>query len=137
LGQSDASGEGFGDRQRFDRSQSYRDPQRRVRNLGCDGRRRWWFASVTNFISPDSFPFFQSILFLLVVMVGGIDTVFGPLIGAVIIVLLPEALFTLGQYRLLFVGVLMLAVLRIAPTGFVGLFSRLSSKPRTTPLVAA
>jgi len=66
----------------------------------------------------------QSILFLLVVMVGGIDTVFGPLIGAVIIVLLPEALSTLGQYRLLFVGVLMLAVLRIAPTGFVGLFIR-------------
>jgi len=73
------------------------------------------FASVTNFISPDSFPFFQSILFLLVVMVGGIDTVFGSLIGAVIIVLLPEALSTLGQYRLLFVGVLMLAALRIAP----------------------
>jgi branched-chain amino acid transport system ATP-binding protein len=89
------------------------------------------FASVTNFISPDSFPFFQSILFLLVVMVGGIDTVFGPLIGAVIIVLLPEALSTLGQYRLLFVGVLMLAVLRVAPTGFVGLFDRLWSKPRT------
>ena len=87
------------------------------------------FASATNFISPDSFPFFQSILFLLVVMVGGIDTVFGPLIGAVIVVLLPEALSTLGQYRLLFVGVLMLVVLRIAPTGFVGLFRRFWSKP--------
>jgi branched-chain amino acid transport system ATP-binding protein len=88
------------------------------------------FASATNFISPDSFPFFQSILFLLVVMVGGVDTVFGPLIGAVIVVLLPEALSTLGQYRLLFVGVLMLAVLRIAPTGFIGLFGRLWSKSR-------
>jgi len=62
-------------------------------------------------------------------MVGGIDTVFGPLIGAVIVVLLPEALSTLGQYRLLFVGVLMLAVLRIALTGFIGLFGRLWSKP--------
>jgi branched-chain amino acid transport system ATP-binding protein len=87
------------------------------------------FASATNFISPDSFPFFQSILFLLVVMVGGIDTVFGPLIGAIIIVLLPEALSALGQYRLLFVGVLMLVVLRIAPTGFVGLFRRFWSNP--------
>jgi branched-chain amino acid transport system ATP-binding protein len=87
------------------------------------------FASVTNFISPDSFPFFQSILFLLVVMVGGIDTVCGPLIGAVIIVLLPEALSALGQYRLLFVGILMLVVLRVAPTGFVGLFDRFWPKP--------
>jgi len=89
------------------------------------------FASLANFISPDSFPFFQSILFLLVVMVGGADTVFGPLIGAVIVVLLPEALSALGQYRLLFVGVLMLVVLRIAPTGFVGLFGRFWSKPGT------
>jgi len=62
-------------------------------------------------------------------MVGGIDTVCGSLIGAVIIVLLPEALSAFDQYRLLFVGVLMLVVLRIAPTGFVGLFRRFWSKP--------
>src|SRR5207244_7167207 len=31
------------------------------------------FASMTNFISPESFPFFQSILFLLVVLIGGVD----------------------------------------------------------------
>jgi branched-chain amino acid transport system ATP-binding protein/branched-chain amino acid transport system permease protein len=89
------------------------------------------FASIANFISPDSFPFFQSILFLLVVMIGGVDSVFGPLIGAVIIVLLPEMLSALGQYRLLFVGVLMLVVLRLAPTGFVGLAGRLWVKTRT------
>jgi branched-chain amino acid transport system ATP-binding protein len=78
------------------------------------------YASLSNFISPDSFPFFQSILFLLVVMLGGADTVLGPLIGACVVVLLPEFLATLGQYRLLFVGVLMLAVLRLAPIGIVG-----------------
>src|SRR5690606_39193204 len=33
------------------------------------------FASMTNFISPESFPFFDSILFLLVVMIGGADAV--------------------------------------------------------------
>jgi len=81
------------------------------------------YASLSNFISPESFPFFQSIVFLLVVMVGGTDRVFGPLIGACVVVLLPEALATLGQYRLLFVGVLMLAVLRLAPMGLVGVFA--------------
>src|SRR5262249_28677772 len=45
------------------------------------------FAAMSNFISPDSFPFFQSILFLLVVMVGGADRVLGPLVGAAIVVL--------------------------------------------------
>ena len=79
------------------------------------------YASISNFISPESFPFFQSILFLLVVMLGGADRVIGPLIGACVVVLLPELLATLGQYRLLFVGILMLAVLRLAPTGLVGL----------------
>ncbi len=81
------------------------------------------YASLSNFISPESFPFFQSIVFLLVVMVGGADRVFGPLVGACVVVLLPEALSTLGQYRLLFVGVLMLVVLRLAPVGIVGVLA--------------
>jgi branched-chain amino acid transport system ATP-binding protein len=78
------------------------------------------YASLSNFISPESFPFFQSIVFLLVVMLGGLDRVLGPLIGACIVVLLPELLATLGQYQLLFVGALTLAVLRLAPMGIVG-----------------
>ena len=78
------------------------------------------YASLSNFISPESFPFFQSIVFLLVVMLGGADWALGPLVGACVVVLLPELLATLGQYRLLFVGVLMLVVLRLAPTGIVG-----------------
>jgi branched-chain amino acid transport system ATP-binding protein len=86
------------------------------------------YASLSNFISPESFPFFQSIVFLLVVMLGGADRVLGPLIGACIVVLLPELLAKLGQYRLLFIGVLMLAVLRLAPTGIVGVVSRLFPK---------
>ena len=91
------------------------------------------YASISNFISPESFPFFQSILFLLVVMLGGADRVLGPILGALVVVLLPELLATLGQYRLLFVGLLMLAVLRLAPTGLVGLIaSVLPRKERDT-----
>jgi ABC-type branched-subunit amino acid transport system permease subunit len=50
------------------------------------------FASITGFISPESFPFFQSILFLLVVMIGGADRTLGPLLGAIVVLLLPEVL---------------------------------------------
>jgi branched-chain amino acid transport system ATP-binding protein len=81
------------------------------------------YASLSNFISPESFPFFQSIVFLLVVLLGGADKLYGPLLGACIVVLLPEFLATLGQYRLLFVGALMLVVLRLAPTGLVGVIA--------------
>ncbi|MBV1697983.1 MAG: ATP-binding cassette domain-containing protein [Hyphomicrobiales bacterium] len=83
------------------------------------------YASISSFISPEAFPFFQSILYLLVVMLGGADRVLGPLIGACVVVLLPEMLAGLGEYRLLFVGVLMLLVLRVAPVGLVGIAAQL------------
>jgi ABC-type branched-subunit amino acid transport system ATPase component len=55
--------------------------------------------------------------------------VLGPLVGAAIVVLLPELLASLAQYRLLFVGLLLLIVLRVAPGGFVGLAARVFEKP--------
>ena len=82
------------------------------------------FASLTQFISPESFPFFQSILFLLVAIIGGIGTVLGPVVGALVVVLLPEFLSALAEYRLLFVGVLLLVVLVATPRGVVGEIER-------------
>ncbi len=78
------------------------------------------FAPLNMFISPDSFPFFQSILFVLIVMVGGAGTLLGPVVGAAVVVLLPELLSGLAEYRLLFFGALMLGVLWLAPRGVVG-----------------
>ena len=82
------------------------------------------FASLTQFISPESFPFLQSILFLLVAIIGGIGTVLGPVVGALVVVLLPEFLSALAEYRLLFVGVLLLVVLVATPRGVVGEIER-------------
>ena len=91
------------------------------------------FASLTNFISPESFPFLQSILFLLVAIIGGIGTVLGPVVGALVVVLLPEFLSALAEYRLLFVGVLLLVVLVATPRGVVGeierRFRRIDERP--------
>ena len=57
---------------------------------------------------------------MLVVLIGGAGSVAGPLVGAAIVVLLPEALAGLAEYRLLFFGALLLAVLWLAPDGVVG-----------------
>src|ERR1051325_10810671 len=62
-------------------------------------------------------------------MAGGSERVLGPVVGAIIVVLLPELLASLAQYRLLFVGLLLLVVLRAAPGGFVGLAARFLEKP--------
>ena len=82
------------------------------------------FAILGNFVSPESFPFFQSITFLLVVLVGGAGTVLGPVAGAIVVVLLPEVLSFLAEYRLLFFGVLLLIVLWLVPEGIVGAIGR-------------
>lgn len=82
------------------------------------------FAAMTNFISPESFPFLQSILFLLVVIIGGAGTVLGPVVGALVVILLPEFLSALAEYRLLFMGGLLLIVLLAAPRGIVGEIER-------------
>ena len=82
------------------------------------------YSPLMMFVAPDSFPFSQSILFLLAVIVGGAGSLFGPAVGAAITVLLPELLSQLAEYRLLFVGALLLAVLWVAPEGVIGLFAR-------------
>jgi ABC-type branched-subunit amino acid transport system ATPase component/ABC-type branched-subunit amino acid transport system permease subunit len=86
-------------------------------------------APLTNFVAPSAFPFFQSILFLLAVIIGGAGTVMGPLIGAVVVVLMPEYLAFLAEYRLLFFGGLLLVVLWIAPEGLVGAIARHLQRP--------
>ena len=60
-------------------------------------------------------------------MIGGADQLVGPFVGALVVVLLPELLSFLAEYRLLFVGLLLLLVLRLAPAGLVGLATGCSS----------
>ncbi|MCZ8252130.1 MAG: branched-chain amino acid ABC transporter ATP-binding protein/permease [Hylemonella sp.] len=83
------------------------------------------FAPLSGFVTPHTFGFIQSILFVLVVMLGGAGSVAGPLVGAVIVGLLPELLAGMEEYRLLFFGVLLLVVLWVAPDGVAGLARRL------------
>jgi len=89
-------------------------------SAACAGLAGALFAPLSGFVTPSTFAFLQSILFVLVVIVGGAGTVSGPLVGAAIVVLLPEALAGLAEYRLLFFGALMLVVLWIAPEGITG-----------------
>jgi branched-chain amino acid transport system ATP-binding protein len=82
-------------------------------------------AALTGFIAPSSFPFSQSILFLLVVVVGGAGRTLGPLIGSAVVVFLPEVLAGLAEYRLLVFGAGLLIVLWAAPGGIAGALAHL------------
>jgi ABC-type branched-subunit amino acid transport system ATPase component/ABC-type branched-subunit amino acid transport system permease subunit len=88
------------------------------------------FAPLQGMVTPGMFSFLQSILFVLVVIVGGAGTVVGPLIGAVVVGLLPELLSSLENLRLLFFGGLLLIVLWVAPEGIAGVAARLAARLR-------
>ncbi|MEO5766419.1 MAG: branched-chain amino acid ABC transporter ATP-binding protein/permease [Casimicrobiaceae bacterium] len=96
-----------------------------------------FFAPLTEFIAPSSFSLFQSILFVLVVMIGGAERTYGPVIGAAIVVALPEWLSGLAEYRVLFFGALLLLVLWLAPGGIAGLLARLTDARQRKALPAA
>lgn len=82
------------------------------------------YAPLSGFVTPNSFAFIQSILFVLVVMLGGAGRLAGPIVGAILVGVLPELLSSLEEYRLLFFGALLLVVLWAAPEGMVGLLGR-------------
>jgi branched-chain amino acid transport system ATP-binding protein len=102
----------------------------------CAGIAGALFAPLSGFVTPSTFTFPQSLLFVLVVMIGGAGTVTGPLVGAAVVVLLPELLSGLAEYRLLFFGALLLLVLWIAPEGIVGEAARLLRRQRQVRLAA-
>ena len=96
-----------------------------VISAACAGVAGALFAPLSGFVTPSTFTFSQSILFVLAVIIGGAGSVAGPLVGAAIVVLLPEGLAALAEYRLLFFGGLLLVVLWAAPEGVVGTALRL------------
>ncbi|MGB3614494.1 MAG: branched-chain amino acid ABC transporter permease, partial [Elainellaceae cyanobacterium] len=74
-----------------------------------------FFAPIVGFVSPDSFTFHSSILFLLAVILGGLGTAEGAVLGALMLVILPELLSDFAEYQLLVFGLLLLFTLRLAP----------------------
>jgi len=79
-----------------------------------------FYAHFLTFIMPQNFGFGQSIVILCMVVFGGIGTRWGPLIGAVILGILPEVSRPIMEYRTLVYGVLLLLMMRFQPNGLVG-----------------
>jgi branched-chain amino acid transport system permease protein len=85
------------------------------------------YASYFSFIEPnDMFGFDRSISFVLMAVIGGVGTVLGPVLGAVVFVLLRQ--FLLASYPQLYLGlygVLLVLIILFEPLGLTGLYLRL------------
>jgi branched-chain amino acid transport system permease protein len=88
------------------------------------------YAYYFTFVDPTAFTFTQSILVVSMVIVGGAGSAYGPSIGAVILVLLPEALRFVGlpsavaaEVQQVLYGVVLVSVLVYRPRGLVGQYA--------------
>ena len=77
------------------------------------------FAAKTSFINPSSFTFMESALILSVVVLGGLDSIIGVALGACVLILLPEYLRSLNEYRMLIFGASMVLMMVFRPQGLL------------------
>jgi branched-chain amino acid transport system permease protein len=77
------------------------------------------WAHYVQFVEPEEFGFARSVMPFTFIVVGGIETFWGAVVGAGILTLLPEWLRFLKEWRLAFFGLAMLAVMIVRPQGLI------------------
>lgn len=77
------------------------------------------FAAKTTFINPASFTFLESAFILSIVVLGGMGSILGVILGAFILILLPEYMRAFSEYRMLLFGATMVLVMVFRPQGLV------------------
>ena len=75
------------------------------------------FAAMAGAVFPQSFQLLVSVNVLAILVVGGIGSLPGVLVGAVTLIGAPEVLRDLGEYRYLIYGLVVIAVVRLKPEG--------------------
>lgn len=79
------------------------------------------YAGLSQFVNPDAFVFLVSVLYLTMNVVGGMGSLAGPLLGALIFTVMPEMLRTFAEYKELLSGALLLGFLVFFPRGLAGI----------------
>jgi branched-chain amino acid transport system permease protein len=88
------------------------------------------YASYISFIDPTSFTVMESILIISIVIIGGAGSLWGPVLGGVVLILLPELLRMIGlpssvaaNLRQILYGGLLIAFMMWRPRGLLGQFA--------------
>lgn len=78
------------------------------------------YVHLVGYISPETVAQQQSVIFMIMILFGGICSNWGPVVGAVSIMILQEILGYAEQYQLLAYGVILLVFILFLPGGIVG-----------------
>jgi branched-chain amino acid transport system permease protein len=95
------------------------------------------YAPLVQFIEPSAFGLGLSFNLLLMVIVGGSGFFFGPFVGALIAVLLPEWTRISQSYYLLVYAAMVMVLMAFCPTGVIGLIDRIIKVFTARPAPAA
>ena len=82
------------------------------------------YGSWISYISPDNFGLLESFLYIMMVIIGGMGSLIGSVIGAILFTLLPELLRTFEDLQDVIYGALLLIFIIFMPQGIYGLFLR-------------
>lgn len=88
------------------------------------------FAYQSGYISPDPFKFDRSAIYLIMVMLGGVDSTVGAFIGSLLLTILPEKMRFLNNYYMLIYGVGVIILMVVMPMGIMGIVNILKTKIR-------
>ena len=98
------------------------------------------YAHEVRYLAPNDFTFWKSIEILIMVVIGGVGSLAGAILGAAVVVGLPEFLRGIGDYRMLVFGAILIATMLFGEGGLAaicydigaapgGLLTRLAPKP--------
>ena len=79
-----------------------------------------FFAGRYSFISPESFTFLETVIVLSMVVLGGMGSIPGVILGAALLIILPEVLRGFQDYRMLVFGGAMVLMMVFRPQGLIG-----------------
>lgn len=77
------------------------------------------FAARNTYINPNSFTFMESALVLSIVVMGGMGSIVGVIIAALVLILMPEYLRAFAEYRMLMFGAIMVLMMIFRPEGLI------------------
>lgn len=86
------------------------------------------YAHYVSFVSPDTFSVALSIMLVIMVAVGGVNSLWGAVLGAVFITVLPSMLGAYRQYAMLVYGVVLVLALMFMPNGIAGVFENIARR---------
>jgi len=94
------------------------------------------YAHVMKYISPGEFSYNQSLIFLVMLVVGGYRSLGGAVVGALLITILPELLRGVKNWQMVIFGLAVVLVIRFLPSGIAGLFMRIKERlaAKTAPV---